>query len=99
MAGYRITVAGDSALNIEFGDEISAETSTVIRQAAEMLSDNPIAGVSELIPTFCSLMVCYDPIIIGYDELAETLQMRLRRLRPTGVGSDRTSRRWRNMPD
>lgn len=89
MAGYRITVAGDSALNIEFGDEISAETSTAIRQAAEMLSDNPIAGVSELIPTFCSLMVCYDPIIIGYDELAETLQMRLRRLRPAHMGVHR----------
>lgn len=78
MANFQITIAGDSALNVTFADSISAETSTLIRQASESLSADLPTGVIELIPTFCSLMVCYDPLIIGYEELSALLQHRLR---------------------
>lgn len=77
MATFDITIAGDSALNLEFAHEISPETSTMIRLAATYLTEDPVEGVVELVPTFCSLMVVYDPCVIGCQELAERLRSRL----------------------
>ena len=34
MAGFNITVAGDSAINLEFGNVISEKTNGIIRAAA-----------------------------------------------------------------
>lgn len=78
MAGFTITIAGDSALNLEFAKNISPETSAKIRMAAENLSADPIAGITELVPTFCSLMVYYNPLVITFDELATALRGKLR---------------------
>ncbi len=78
MAGFTITIAGDSALNLEFAHTISAETSAKIRMAAENLTADPIEGVTELVPTFCSLMVYYNPLIVTFDELSTRLRGKLR---------------------
>ena len=53
MAGFNITIAGDSAINLEFAKTISPQTSGMIRVAAQTLTDDPIPGVTELVPTFC----------------------------------------------
>ena len=78
MAAFTITIAGDSALNLEFAQAISPETSARIRLAAENLAANPIEGITETVPTFCSLMVYYDPLVIGFDNLAAQLTEKLR---------------------
>ena len=78
MAGFTITIAGDSALNLEFAHAISAETSAQIRMAAENLTADPVHGITELVPTFCSLMVYYDPLVITFDELSTKLRGKLR---------------------
>ncbi len=80
MAAFEITIAGDSALNLKFANVITPETSTLIRMAADNLSHDPIPGVVELVPTFCSLMICYNPLVIGFDELSERLRGKLRDL-------------------
>lgn len=89
MTAFTISIAGDSALNLEFADAISAETSAKIRNAADALAADPIEGVIELIPTFCSLMVCYDPLVIGFDELSAQLRNRLDDVGTTEVGTRR----------
>ena len=78
MAGFTITIAGDSALNLEFARAISPETSAKIRMAADNLTADPIEGVTELVPTFCSLMVYYNPLAITFDELSAKLRGKLR---------------------
>lgn len=78
MAGFTITIAGDSALNLEFAKAISPETSAKIRLAADSLSADPIDGITELVPTFCSLMVYYNPLTISFDELTTRLRTKLR---------------------
>ena len=80
MASFRITVAGDSALNVEFGTAIAPETGALVRAASKQLEKHPIAGTTELLPTFCSLRVCYDPLAIGFDELAKALESELQSL-------------------
>ena len=78
MAGFTITIAGDSALNLEFAHAISAETSAKIRMAADNLTADPIRGITELVPTFCSLMVYYNPLVVTFDELSTKLRSKLR---------------------
>ena len=78
MAGFSITIAGDSALNLEFAHAISPETSAMIRLAAENLTADPIEGITELVPTFCSLMVYYNPLAVTFDELSARLRGKLR---------------------
>ena len=56
MAGFNITVAGDSAINLEFGNVISEKTNGLIRAAAGRSKSGPIGSI-EFVPTFCSLMV------------------------------------------
>lgn len=86
MTDFSITIAGDSALNIEFSKAISPETSATIRLAAQTLTDDPIKGVVELVPTFCSLMVYYDPLVLSFDELVTKLQGKLRGLKTANLG-------------
>jgi len=85
---FEIKIAGDSALNLVFSDTTSPETSTAIRQAADQLSRDPIPGIIEMIPTFCSLMICYDPMKIGFDELVANVRTRL-----TTLGGGHVSQR------
>ena len=49
MAGFNRTVAGDSAINLEFGNVISEKTNGIIRAAAQTLEADPINGVIELV--------------------------------------------------
>ena len=80
MATFSISIAGDSAVNLEFARTITPETSRLVRVAAQTLTDDPVRGIVEVMPTFCSLMVCYDPLVIGYDDLVAGISGKLRNL-------------------
>ena len=87
---FEIAVAGDSAINVAFGRSISAEASMLVSAAAEALESNPVKGITELVPTFCSLMVCYDPLVIRFDELCDAVKTRLQNLTGTFSSVKRT---------
>ena len=80
MAGFTTSIAGDSAISLEFSRAISTQTSRLVRAAAHTLEANPIPGVIELVPALCSLMVCYDPNVIGFDDLVGKVEDKLRGL-------------------
>lgn len=89
MATFSISIAGDSAVNLEFAHAITPETSRLVRVAAQTLTDDPVRGVVEVVPTFCSLMVCYDPLVIGYDDLIARISGKLRNLSAVETGMRR----------
>jgi len=78
MSGFAITAYGDCALNVEFSQTINSDTSLKVRLAAQRLKDDPIKGITEIIPTFCTLTICYNPLSISYDELSNRVQAKLR---------------------
>lgn len=94
MAQFYITISGDSALNVEFKQEISPEISGLVHSCARMLEEHPIEGVIECIPTICSLMVCYNPQIISYEALCACLQTRLKDI----TGTAQETRRIVEIP-
>ena len=67
-------ICGDSALNMEFGNEISEEINKKIRAVTTLIEGREISGINEIVPTYRSLMIHYNPLIIGYEELVSILK-------------------------
>ena len=64
--------AGDLAALVELEGEIGPELNMRLR-GLESLIGETIAGVTETVPAFRSLLVYYDPRAIDYAELCETI--------------------------
>lgn len=60
---------GDAALVVEFGDTISLEINRRVVALDSAILKAEIRGVEELVPTYRSLLVRYDPLKIGYEQL------------------------------
>lgn len=65
----RYLPAGDKSLVVEFGNEISKVINRKIRGMMIVLGDQKIRGIAELVPTYRSLTVYYDPLVITFNEL------------------------------
>ena len=61
--------AGDMALVAELGDAISPEINRKVRSLTDALEQDSIPGVFDFLPTYRSVLVYYDPIIIGSAEV------------------------------
>ncbi len=70
-------LVGDSAVSVQFGQEISMELSTKVRALQYSLETQPASGIKEVVPTYASLMVHYEPEIIMYAELIKLLKERI----------------------
>lgn len=74
MQNIRILTEGDSSVLVEFGKEISPQINRKISSTVKMMREQHIEGVVDVIPAFCSLLVNYDPRVVGFDELKERLE-------------------------
>ena len=74
MPDIRILTAGDSALLIEFGKDISPETNRKITALVQLMREQHIEGIVDVIPAFCSLLINYDPRVLSYEELKERME-------------------------
>jgi inhibitor of KinA len=70
---YRLLAAGDTALVVEFGDSIDRRISATVLALARRVSQIDLDGIVECVPTFRSLMVHYDPLVLA----TSTLSMRI----------------------
>jgi KipI family sensor histidine kinase inhibitor len=67
----RILPSGDQALTVEFGETIDpAINARVLELDAKAAA---LDGIVETIPTYRSLLVVYDPAIVGFEALGEAL--------------------------
>ena len=69
----RFLPAGDAALLVELGNEISEAVNSRVRALDATVSRAAIPGVIETIPAYCSLLVQYDPLEINYAQLEQLL--------------------------
>ena len=69
--------AGDSALSVKMGDEISLEVNQMVRMLFLNLTKEPVEGIVEMVPTYASLMVHYRPEKITSRQLKEEIQERI----------------------
>ncbi len=86
----KINASGDTAVIVEFGDKVDRNLSDLVLSAATILSNSKLTGVIEVIPTFRSLMVQYDPLVTTATQV-------IARITPLigTTGNDRTyARKW-----
>ena len=69
----RFLPAGDLAVSVELGDEISVEVNTRVRALEFLIGQERVAGVVETVPTFRALLVYYDPLAVDYEGLCAAL--------------------------
>lgn len=80
MSEVRYLVAGDSAVCVEFGNEISPEINKKIRAFKIAVEKSDIPGIVETVPTYRSLLVHYHPEVIGFKALTEKFDKLMRSL-------------------
>lgn len=84
----RFLVAGDKAVSVEFGSEISLELNAKVRMLQKELQDNPLEGITETVPTYSSLIVHYRPEILRYRELVKELEKRMEQMTSVTAGTE-----------
>jgi KipI family sensor histidine kinase inhibitor len=60
---------GDSAITMTVGEGISVELSDLVAARARAIAAERIAGVNDVVPSYASVTIHYDPSIIEYREL------------------------------
>jgi KipI family sensor histidine kinase inhibitor len=66
--------AGDQAMVVEFGDGIDPETNRKVRDLVLAIESSDITGIYDLMPTYRSLLVYYDPLTLSDAELRARLE-------------------------
>lgn len=89
MQNIRILTAGDSSLLVEFGKEIDPEINRKIAATVQLMKEQHIEGVVDVIPAFASLLINYDPRVIGYEDMKERIRNLLKVDAKAGAGSRR----------
>src|SRR3954453_9548566 len=87
----RLLPSGDSAITVEFSRTIDEEANRRVLALDRVLAGEAIAGVTETVPTYRSLLVHYDPVEIGFNALGEKLAA----LAQLPVPPTLSTRRWR----
>jgi inhibitor of KinA len=65
---------GDRGLLLEFGDEISREINEKVRRMVLAIQAEAIEGIIETIPTYRSLLIIYNPVILPLEDLKKRLK-------------------------
>jgi KipI family sensor histidine kinase inhibitor len=87
----RFLPCGDTALAIELGDRVDRRISALVLALAARVQTAALAGIVEIVPTFRSLMIHFDPLTVPQSELRDRLEPLLSNL----DAADSPGRLWR----
>lgn len=73
----RFLPAGDLAVVVELDEAIGDALNRRLRALEWLLADGRLAGVTDTVPSFRSLLVYYDPAILSYDALCAAIGERI----------------------
>jgi KipI family sensor histidine kinase inhibitor len=76
----RLIPAGDTALVVELGDEVSLAINARVRALDRLIATAAIPGVTETQPTNRSLLVLYEPLVLDHRELCRAIERLLAQL-------------------
>ncbi len=83
MRDYKILTAGDTAIVVEFGDRIDRQLNARVLALARRLDQIQMEGVVETVPTFRSLTVHYDPLVLPPATLSRQIDALMHDLQAT----------------
>ena len=78
--GVQFKPSSDQSLLVYFGHEITLQANENVRKLLRLLELEPVAGIRNLHPAYCSLLVKFDVLKLQHDELQAILKGYLDRL-------------------
>jgi|GEM_PF-2571795 len=66
----RIRPAGDQALLVEFGTEICPGMNRQVHEFVRRASAHRISGIGEMVSSYCSVLVYFDPLHLSFSQTA-----------------------------
>jgi KipI family sensor histidine kinase inhibitor len=82
--------SGDAGLTIEVGDGIDPAVSIRAVELDKALTDRALPGIIEIIPTYRTVLVCYDPVALSRPQLEAEVMA----LWPPKAPKGQVGRRW-----
>jgi KipI family sensor histidine kinase inhibitor len=73
--GFRIVSAGDSALVVEFEERIDPVVNARTVAFADAVQAADVSGVRDVVPSYRSVAIYFDPLRTNYDKLMSTLEV------------------------
>jgi inhibitor of KinA len=80
---------GDSAITVVVGEGISRELSTDVIRLMRVVTNAGIAGVRDVVPSYASFAVYYDPCIAGYERISVDLRETIAQAGERNAGSSK----------
>ncbi|MDO8826133.1 5-oxoprolinase subunit PxpB [Methylophaga sp.] len=80
MVQWQIEHAGPDAVLIRFGEQINTDLVPVIRAATKRLQNSLQEEIRGLVPSYTTLMLCYDPRKNDFPSIQEKIQQQLSNL-------------------
>lgn len=77
MIEARYLPSGDQALVVEFGKEIREDINDKVVLLCEAMKQADIEGIRDLIPTYRSLMICFDKKKVSAEQLKVKIQQEM----------------------
>ncbi len=70
----KLVPIGDAAILVKLGEEIDPTTNRAVHALEAGIRAKPLVGVTEAVPGYASLVVHYDPLQVGYADVADWLK-------------------------
>lgn len=70
----KIIPEGDSGMLLQWQQNISPDITAAVDEVLQRLHHARIVGITDLVPAYCSLLICYDPTVILWPALYEKVQ-------------------------
>ena len=69
----RFSPAGDQAIVVELGDGINEQVNQRVRDLTVALDRRKVPGIYDLLPTYRSLLVFYNPLMASYEDVTDAI--------------------------
>lgn len=76
----KLVPLGDSALLMQFGDQIDLEINQRIHALDALLRADAIAGIIETVPAYATLLIHYDPLALTYAQISDWINAEMDRV-------------------
>ena len=85
----RILPAGETCIFVDFGEKIDMKINGYVQALRHSLMREPFTGLHELVPTYRSLAIYFDPLTIDFPALKQRLEHELAGLSSEDIGKTR----------
>ena len=85
LCEIKMLVASEYGLVVEFGTVITPEINALAQYLTQLLISKRIEGIIEVIPTYRSVMINFDPLCITRFDLSEMIRQTLHEMKPQDI--------------